>query len=241
MPGLGADVARLRGYLVLLLGSVPAAEALAAECLTALAERGARAPALPLMLRLAHRRIGRSGPPGFGGEGLNEPQRALNWQMRALSVHERALVLLGAAATSGAFDAARVLGLPAARFEAQRRRAMGLLRCGTAIVVSRQAIVALDLRSIVTQLGVLRVETAGGVRDLAPMLERHRPSVVIADTDGLPEAILADCLSHGPRAGQVPAVVISAAVRRPRRFPITLRKPFSSAALRAAVLDAIGA
>lgn len=241
MRDLGADVALLRGYLLLLLGSAPDADTLLEAFLADMAEQAAPPPELPAMLQAMHCRLGCAGKPAFAGEGLSDAQRALNWRLRGLSVQERALVLLGALAPAVGPDPACILGLSADRFRAARSRAIGRLRCETAIVISRQAIVAMDLRSIVGRLGMLRVETARSARDLVRMVGQHHPAVVIADTDGLPEATLADCLSHGRHPGDVPAVLISAAMTPPQRFPMVLRKPFSSRALQAAVLDAIGA
>lgn len=238
---LAANIERIRAYLLLALGSAPAADRALAAYLEQMISVNCVPDGLQGMMTAIHEQLASAGPQWFTGEGLSESQRALNWRLRGLSVLERAFVLLGSIGPSHGLDPPRVLGISNERYLVQRRATLRRLRRETAIVVSRQAIVAMDLRSIVTRLGILRVETAGNVRDLPLLMERHRPAVVIADTDGFSEATLAECLPGPPHADHVPAVLISTAGPRTNRFPITLGKPFSSSALRSAVLAAIGA
>lgn len=235
------DVRCLNAYLTLLFGSPGTAAAHLSSYLDQLIVQSGPIPSLAEMLAELHARIDTFESIAFPTDGLTERERALNWRLRDLTVQERAMVLLGSIAGTERVDGARILGLTQAAFQRDRALILGRLRNETAIVMSRQAIIAMDLRTIVGGLGVMSVKVATGFGDLSRLLDAGRPAVVVADTSGLPAEALADCLEGRARHAPIPAVVISADMQRTTLFRLSLPKPYSPAMLRSAVLQAIGA
>lgn len=183
----------------------------------------------------------------------NNPPDALleeraQWRLRGLSANSREALLLNTIEGFSAQDIAQIMSVPqseAAHLIDVAREEMGKMVTGNVLIIEDEAIIAMDLQAIVSDMGHCVTDIAR-TRDAAIRLgNAKRPDLILADiqladkSSGIDavNALLADL-------GDVPVIFITAFPERlltgERPEPAFLiTKPYSEEQVRAAVSQAM--
>jgi CheY-like chemotaxis protein/DNA-directed RNA polymerase specialized sigma24 family protein len=238
----------LRRYARALMGSQESGDLYVRVCLEALlAEPDLLAAGTDVkrgLFRLFHAVANRNID---GGEGAELVDLSVEARLRALPTSERQILLLTSLEGFSVADAAEILDIPLAEAEALLVDAWATVNQQIAtsiLVIEDEPVIALDIASLVTELGHQVVGVAASQTEAVAIFKKSQPGLILADIDlgagGSGITAVTDIL----RMSSVPVIFVTAYPERlltgERPEPTYLvTKPFEPDTLKVTISQAL--
>ena len=242
----------LRRFARALTGSQDSGDAYTAATLEAIiADRGAfetKLPAKVALFRAFHAVWSSAG--SLGGsvpDGVSEKEAATQKRLAVLAPPSREAFLLGSLEDFSIDDVSAIMDIPAAEADLLQQAAVTEIESQTAariLIIEDEPIIAMDIESIVLELGHSSVGIADTREIAVKMAEEERPDLILSDIQLADGSSGVDAANEILAKFDVPIIFITAfperlltGTRPEPTFLIT--KPFKRAAVQAAVSQAL--
>ena len=183
----------------------------------------------------------------FGAEGADLVDLSVEARLRALPASERQILLLTSLEGFSTADAATILDIPQAEAEALLIDAWSTVNQQIAtsiLVIEDEPVIALDIASLVTELGHQVVGVAASQSEAVAIFKKTQPGLVLADIDLGAGGSGITAVTEILRMSSVPVIFVTAYPERlltgERPEPTYLvTKPFESDTLKVTISQAL--